>query len=309
MLTYPIDALKEAGVGRVIVVVGHQAERVRSQIQEDVEYVVQREQLGTAHAVGQTAELLKGFKGTVVVTYGDTPLYRAETYERFITEHQREGAVATVMSTMVPEPYGYGRIVRNDVGGFDSIVEQKEITSPEIEGIQEINTGTYAFASEALFDALQSVTNDNQQGEYYLPDALAILHARGEAVRVHVLADSVEALGINDRTQLAQAEEVMRQRTLMRLMESGVTVIDPQSTYVHPAVDVGADTVIHPFSSLEGTTRVGERCTIGPHARLVDSEVASDATVHASFATQSTIGTGAVVGPFANLSPGSRIVK
>ncbi len=309
MITYPIEALKQAGVDRVILVVGHQAEQVRAQVQGDAEFVVQHEQLGTAHAVDQARGLLRGFAGTVVVTYGDTPLYRAETYKGFIEEHERSGAVATVMSTIVDVPYGYGRIVRRESGDFKAIVEQRDITSPQIEEIREINTGTYAFRSEALFEALGHVTNENDQGEYYLPDALAILHRRGEAVRIHVLDDPVEALGINDRVQLAEAEEVLRERTLRQLMESGVSVVDPRSTHVHPGVEIGADTVIHPFTSLEGETRVGERCAIGPHTRLVDTQVGSDAVVRSSYAEQSAIDAGAVVGPFANLAPGSRVTK
>lgn len=305
MLTYPVEALRRAGVSRVIVVVGHQADKVRAQIGDAVEYAFQKEQLGTAHAVMQTRELLEDFQGTVVITYGDTPLYRAETYQRFITAHAESGAAATILATVVSDPHGYGRIVRTPSGDFHSVVEQKDITSPEVEAIREINTGTYCFEAQDLFAALEQVHNANEQGEYYLPDALACLRASGRPVRIDVLADPVEALGINDRRQLAEAEAVLRARTLARLMEQGVTIVDPQSTYVHPDVEVGPDTVIYPFTSLEGATRVGPHCTIGPNVRLVDVRVGAGASIQASVAVQSVIDDGAVVGPFAHLTPGS----
>lgn len=309
MLTYPIEALRQAEVSRIIIVVGHQADRVRATVGEGVEYVVQEEQLGTGHAVAQTAQLLSDFDGLVLVTYGDTPLYRWESYAEFIQAHRDSGAVASVMSTHVDDPRGYGRIVRDEKGEFSSIVEQRDITSPQIDAIQEINTGTYCFYAPALFDALGSVTNDNEQGEYYLPDVLAILHKRRESVRIHVLGDPVEALGINDRSQLAFAEGIVKRRTLEALMTNGVTVIDPDSTYVHPSVSVGPDTVIHPFTSLEGTTRIGKGCQIGPHVRIVDSIVGDDVMIQSSYVQESRIDSAGVVGPFANLLPGSHIKK
>ena len=297
MLTYPIQALREAGVTRIVVVVGHQADRVKASIGDGVEYVVQSEQLGTAHAVQQSADALRGFAGAVVVTYGDTPLYRPETYRRLVQEHVTQGAAASVLSTVVADPRGYGRIVRNAEGGFDRIVEQRDIHSPATEEIREINTGTYCFTAPELYSALQDVRNDNDQGEYYLPDALVVLRERGRRVHISTLSDDVEAMGINDRVQLARAELEIKRRTLRRLMEAGVTIIDPESVYIHPSVEIGRDSVIHPFTTIEGRTRVGQRCEIGPHVRLLDAHVGDGAVVVASHVVRSTVEADARVGP------------
>jgi len=307
MIEHVIDAVRAAGVDRCIVVVGHQADRVKETVKRPVEFVVQAEQLGTGHAVMQAEEALAGFDGLVLVTYGDTPLYTPETYRALIENHRRSGAKATLLSTFLENPRGYGRVIREQDGGFSKIVEQKDIDSPAIESVKEINTGTYCFDARALFQALRKVRNDNQQGEYYLPDVLKVLRDQGETVAIDVLADASEALGINDRRQLAEAEAVLNRRTLDRLMESGVTIVDPASTYIHCTVAIGRDTVIYPFTCIEGGTVIGEGCRIGPGARIVDSKLGNSVTIDASSVYESTVKDGASIGPHVFVPPGSEV--
>lgn len=307
MLEHVIDAVRLAAVDRAIVVVGHQADRVRQTIKGPVEFVLQEEQLGTGHAVMQAEASLKDFEGLVLVTYGDTPLYTSKTYQWFIDCHRRSGAKATVLSTIVGDPRGYGRVLRREDGSFAEIVEQKDIDSPDVESVREINTGTYCFDARALFEFLKNLSNDNRQGEYYLTDVLKALRASDEPVDIVVLPDETEALGINDRIQLAQAEQVLRRRALASLMESGVTIVDPDATYIHSSVTIGKDTVIYPFTSIEGETSIGEGCRIGPNVRIVDSKLGDSVTIDASSVYQSTVHDRAEIGPYIFVPPGSEV--
>jgi len=258
MLAHVIEAVRQAGVPRVVVVVGHQQEAVRRAIGDGVEYAVQEQQLGTGHAVMQAASRLGRHEGTILVTCGDTPLYRPETFRKLIQEHLKSGAKATLLSTVVEDPRGYGRVVRDAAGRLEAVVEERDISSDQVRAIKEINTGTYCFESPLLFEMLALLRNDNQQGEYYLPDTLRLLRERGHAVGVSRLEDPAEAMGVNDRCQLAAAEKALRARVLQRLMESGVTVVDPDTTYIHPTVKIGRDTTILPFTVIEGATEIGE---------------------------------------------------
>lgn len=307
MLEHVIQAVQAAGISRTVVVVGHQADRVRAEIKADVEYVIQREQLGTGHAVMQAAEALSGYEGPLLVTYGDTPLYRAETYRQLIEEHTASEAAATLLSTLVDDPTGYGRVLRDSGGEFLAVVEERDIETQAVRAIKEINTGSYCFNAPLLFDMLSLVKNDNQQGEYYLPDVLGLFKQRGMRVGVVVLPDATEALGINDRRQLAVAEGVIRRRVNERWMEAGVTIVDPETTYIHPEVEIGRDTTIYPFTMIEGKTVIGEACRIGPHARIRDCVIQDGAVVETAVAIGSHIGQGAIVEPYTFLRPGSKV--
>lgn len=279
MLVHVLDALKGAGVHRTVVVVGYQAERVRQTLAAGVEYAVQHEQLGTGHAVMQAESLLQQWEGPVIVTHGDTPLYRAATYEHLLQVHAQFGAAATVLSAHFDDPRGYGRVVRDKNNGFHRIVEQKDITDAAIDAVTEINTGTYVFQAPLLFQYLSRLDNANEQGEYYLPDVLPMMMADGHRVTVDVVADATEAFGINDRIQLAEAERVLVDRTLRRLMTDGVTIVDPNTTVVYPDVTVGQDTIIYPFSYITGPTAIGCQCHIGPHVWMDDCVVDDGVTV------------------------------
>ncbi|MFD1179606.1 bifunctional UDP-N-acetylglucosamine diphosphorylase/glucosamine-1-phosphate N-acetyltransferase GlmU [Paenibacillus puldeungensis] len=306
MVGHVLSAVEKAGCERSIVVVGHGAEAVKEYLGASAEYVLQEQQLGTGHAVKQAEQLLGGEKGTTVVICGDTPLVTAETIEALIDLHTRKGAAATVLTAKLDNPQGYGRIIRGESGFVERIVEQKDC-SPEEDAVQEINTGTYCFDNAKLFAALEKVTNNNAQGEYYLTDCIGILVSENELVEGYAVQDYRESIGVNDRIALSQAEAVMRERIAREHMLGGVTVIDPSATYIGADVTIGADTVIYPGTVLSGKTVIGEDCVIGPSSQIEDSEIHDGAKVKHSVLNQAEVGRGATVGPFAYLRPGAKL--
>ncbi|MDR7483506.1 MAG: bifunctional UDP-N-acetylglucosamine diphosphorylase/glucosamine-1-phosphate N-acetyltransferase GlmU [Armatimonadota bacterium] len=306
MITYVLDTLAEVGVPSPILVVGYGAEQVRAALGEGLRYVQQNEPLGTGHAVLQALPLLEGFAGTVLVLYGDVPLLRPETLETLLAHHRQQGAAATILTDVRDDPTGYGRVLRDARGNVLRIVEEPD-ASPEEREVREINAGTYAFEAGALREALRALQPANAQGEYYLTDAIDLLLRARHTVAAVVAPSTRETLGINSRRDLADAEAVLRAQLLVDLMDAGVTVVDPATTYVHAGVRVGRDTVVYPGSSLEGTTVVGEGCHIGPHARLVDAALGDRVTVVASTIIQSHVGDDSRVGPYSHLRPGVRL--
>ncbi|MBR0294166.1 MAG: NTP transferase domain-containing protein [Acidaminococcaceae bacterium] len=273
MLEHVMDAAEAAGCRDNVVVIGHGAELVRELVGSRARIALQAEQLGTGHAVLQAADTLKDFTGTVMILCGDTPLLEAEELKKFYAEHVKSGAAATVMSAMMEDPFGYGRILRDDNGDVAGIVEQKD-ASEEQKLIKEINTGNYCVEAPLLFEVLRTLGNDNAQGEYYLTDVLAKLRAMGKKVGGVVTADSEMIMGVNSRRQLAEAESVMRRRILEKLMDEGVTVMDPASTFIEKSVKIAPDTTIYPYTWLQGETVIGEDCEIGPNVRLENVKVA-----------------------------------
>ena len=247
-------------------------------------------------------------KGTVLLLSGDVPLLRASTVQALVNHHRNRGAAATVLTATVERPDGYGRIVRRD-GAISAIVEDKDASADE-RAIAEINSGVYAFDLPPLFDALREIGSGNAQGEYYLPDLVRIYRARGLSVETVSLADSREILGVNSRKELADVSAILRDRKNEELMASGVTIIDPATTWIEPEVVVGPDTVLHPGIYLEGSTRIGSGCEIHSGVRVIDSTI-GDRVVINNFCVirQSAIETGAVVGPFAQLRPASRVAE
>ena len=273
MLEHVMDAAEAAGCRDNVVVIGHGAELVRELVGSRARIALQAEQLGTGHAVLQAADTLQDFTGTVMILCGDTPLLEAEELKKFYAEHVKSGAAATVMSAMMEDPFGYGRILRDDNGDVAGIVEQKD-ASEEQKLIKEINTGNYCVEAPLLFEVLRTLGNNNAQGEYYLTDVLAKLRAMGKKVGGVVTADSEMIMGVNSRRQLAEAESVMRRRILERLMDEGVTVMDPASTFIEKSVKIAPDTTIYPYTWLQGETVIGEDCEIGPNVRLENVKVA-----------------------------------
>ena len=273
MLEHVMDAAEAAGCRDNVVVIGHGAELVRELVGSRARIALQAEQLGTGHAVLQAADTLKDFTGTVMILCGDTPLLEAEELKKFYAEHVKSGAAATVMSAMMEDPFGYGRILRDDNGDVAGIVEQKD-ASEEQKLIKEINTGNYCVEAPLLFEVLRTLGNNNAQGEYYLTDVLAKLRAMGKKVGGMVTADSEMIMGVNSRRQLAEAESVMRRRILEKLMDEGVTVMDPASTFIEKSVKIAPDTIIYPYTWLQGETVIGEDCEIGPNVRLENVKVA-----------------------------------
>lgn len=305
LLVYVLDALAAAGVARPIIVIGHGADAVRELVANRAEFVEQHEQLGTGHAVVQALPLINGPPDPILVLYGDTPLLDAGTITRLVELHRASGATATMLTAELADPIGYGRVVRRPDGVVTRIVEEADAT-PEEARIREINAGTYVFEPRALREGLDALRPTNAQGEYYLTDTMGWLLSKGRRVEA-LMADAEQTMGINSRRELAAVEAVMRRRILDRLMDAGVTVVDPAATYVHATVRVGRDTVIHPQSHLEGTTVVGAGCTIGPQAHVVDTALADRVRVVASTVIGSEVGEGTSIGPYSRLRPGSRI--
>ena len=305
LILYVLDALHHAGISSSIVVVGHGADRVREAVGAQARYVEQAEPRGTGHAVMMALPHLPDDGNPVLVLYGDTPLLTAETIHALTALHRTSGSAATLLSARVPDPTGYGRVIRDGDGRVRKIVEEADCSSEERQ-VMEINAGTYVFHQQALREALRALTPGNAQGEYYLTDTIGWLLGREQQVSA-LVASAEETVGVNSRQELAAAESLMRRRLLDRLMEGGVTIIDPVTTYVHAGVQVGPDTVIHPQSYLEGATAVGARCTIGPQARLVDATVGDGVTIVASSVERGAVGEGSTVGPYSRLRPGTRV--
>jgi bifunctional UDP-N-acetylglucosamine pyrophosphorylase/glucosamine-1-phosphate N-acetyltransferase len=304
LLERVLGAARPLSPETIVVVVGHGADAVQSQLsgQRDVQFALQQPQLGTAHALLQTAPLLSGRSGTLILLSGDVPLLKASTLHDLVAAHCGAGAAATVVTATVERPFGYGRIVRVD-GEVARIVEERD-ASPAERQIREINSGIYAFDMEPLFEALGGIASQNAQGEYYLTDLIAIYRRRKLPVKSFGVADPEEVRGINSRTELAEVSRLVRQQKNEELMASGVTLVDPAATYIDPHVEIGADTVIHPGVIIEGRTRIGTACEIHAHVTITDCEIGDNVTIKSfSLMTSSRIEAGASIGPFAHLRP------
>ena len=304
MLQHVLDAAKQAGAGESVVVIGFGSESVQQAVGSQAAFVVQAEQLGTGHAVMQTRESLAGRQGTLLVLCGDTPLLTGEVLTKLHSQHKEQAAKATVLTAQMPDPSGYGRVVRGQDGQVLKIVEQKDATPEEL-AIREINTGIYCFEAVELFAALDGITPNNNQGEYYLTDVIGILTQQGDRVWAVTAEDYRDTMGINSRVQLAEAEGILRLRKLNELMESGVTIMDPASTFVEQAVSVAPDTVLYPFTWLQGNTKIGSGCEIGPNTRIENTEIGEDSTLSFTYAHDCRIGKGVTVGPYVHLRPGT----
>lgn len=308
MVQHVIEASKAAGAERNIVVVGFEAEMVREVIGDEAEVVLQKEQLGTGHAVLMTEELMKDEHGTVMVLCGDTPLLTGGLIKKLYDEHKKAKAKATVLTAIMPDAAGYGRIIRADDGTVKKIVEDKD-ASDEEKKVREVNSGIYCFEKDDLYEALKHVGCDNAQGEYYLPDVLWLLREKGEKIWAVSADDYEETLGVNSRAQLAEAEKVLRQRKNKALMASGVTLMDPDSTFIDDSVKIGQDTIIYPFTWIEGKSSIGERCVIGPSSRFTDTVIGDDVTAQFTYAHECEIDDGVTMGPYVHLRPNTKISK
>jgi len=267
---------------------------------------MQKEQLGTGHAVLQAEALLKEEQGTLLVTCGDTPLVTSETFTALMACHEQTHAAATMLTAIMPDPTGYGRVIRNQSGQVVKIIEQKDGSPAEL-AVSEVNAGIYCFDMPLLWDMLHRVTNKNAQGEYYLTDIIGMLVAEGKTVSAFASSNYKETLGVNSRMQLAEAESVMRQRKLEQIMTDGVTVIDPGNTYVDVSVVVGRDTILYPGTILEGDTVIGEGCQIGPYVRLTNVQMGNEDHLQFTYAHDCQIKNGCEVGPFVHFRPNTVI--
>lgn len=305
MVQWVVRALRQAGVERIVVVIGHGGDQVQAALGDSVEFAWQREQLGTGHAVLQAREQLGNFDGPVLVVAGDVPMISGATL-RGLWEDQAQSGAACVMSTFeLEDPTGYGRILRDTMhGGVTAVVEHKDCSS-EQRKITEVNPAIYCFDNQRMFAALDQVGNDNSQGEYYLPDVIKIFVKQGETIKGVLSDDPDEFRGINDKWQLAEAGAIVRERILKSLAVSGVSIVDPGSTHIGPDVMIGKDTVIHPNCVIEGSTSIGAGCQIGPNSWIKDSEIGDSCRVFMSHMERATMAQGCRLGPFSNLRPGA----
>ncbi|WNM35617.1 bifunctional UDP-N-acetylglucosamine diphosphorylase/glucosamine-1-phosphate N-acetyltransferase GlmU [Streptomyces sp. Li-HN-5-11] len=311
LVGHVLAAARELEPENLVVVVGHAREKVTAHLAEvdsQVRTAVQEKQKGTGHAVRMALEELGGsVDGTVVVVCGDTPLLTGETLRNLAAAHQEDGNAVTVLTAQVPDATGYGRIVRDGASGaVTAIVEHKDATESQ-RAIREINSGVFAFDGQLLADALGKVRTDNSQGEEYLTDVLGILREAGHRVGASVAADHREIAGINNRVQLAEARRILNDRLLTAAMLSGVSVVDPATTWVDVTVTFEQDVVVHPGTQLHGTTHLGEGCEVGPNSRLTNTRVGAGARVDNTVSDGAVVGPQASVGPYAYLRPGTRL--
>jgi bifunctional UDP-N-acetylglucosamine pyrophosphorylase/glucosamine-1-phosphate N-acetyltransferase len=304
MLAYPIRAARQTGCSRIIVVVGHQRQKVEDVFKNDnIAFAYQVEQLGSGHAVAVTKDLLKGFDGDVLILCGDVPLLTPGTLKNFYQSHKDNKAEVSVLSVVLDDPLGYGRILRDGSGNFYGIVEQRD-TSADQKAISEINTGIYCCRASFLFEAIQKVGTDNDQGEYYLPDIVSIANREGKRVQAIQTDDFQEVRGINDRIGLAEADKIMRQRILFGLMRDGVSIVDPDSTYIDMDVKIGKDTVIYPNTIIRENSTIGRGCVIEINCALSNAVIGNNVHIKPSCVIDDACVQDSVsIGPFAHLRP------
>lgn len=304
LVEWALDTAEETGSDENIVVIGHKAEDVKAYLGDRAKYAYQYEQLGTGHAVMQGIESIKDVDGTVMVLYGDSPLIEAETLKRVREDHSKKMRAATVITAIADEPYGYGRIVREN-GEIVRIVEQKDASEDE-QKITEVNSGMYFFDIQKLKESLSKITNDNSQGEYYITDVIEIMLSEGEKVGAYV-TDLEQTMGVNDKLQLSQVGKILNRRKVEALMLAGVTIIDPDKVQVTTNVKVGRDTVLYPGTVLEGDSVIGENCVIGSNTSLNNCKVGNNTKILETVGIDSEIGSDTNVGPFAYLRPGTKV--
>ncbi len=307
MARHVLSAAEGIGPEKTVLVLGHQADRVREALGDaGVEFVFQAEQLGTGHAVMQAREAIAAAGGPVMILCADTPLLTKETLGAVLELHRKSRAAVTLVSARIDNPYGYGRVVRGR-GGVMRVVEEKDATAAQ-KKIREINAGIYCFDPKFLLSSLTGLGRNNAQGEYYLPDTVGLARKKKRTVAAFLCEDADEVMGVNSRYDLSRAEAVMQLRINRKWMAEGVTMLAPERIFVGTAVTLGRDVVLYPDVRLEGATTIGDFCVIYPGARITDSTLAAGVTVKdCSVIEESTIASGASIGPFAHLRPGSEI--
>jgi bifunctional UDP-N-acetylglucosamine pyrophosphorylase/glucosamine-1-phosphate N-acetyltransferase len=308
LFLHALETARRLNPTRMAIVIGHGAEAVRSAYAgNDIAWIIQEQQLGTGHAVLCAREAFKGFKGEIIILSGDVPLIQELTLSLMVEHHRSRNAAVTLLTASLDKPKGYGRILRDGRDAITGIVEEKDATSAQRQ-IREVNAGIYVASAPFVFTALSKVKNHNQQGEYYLPDIVAISLDQGENVETVRVGDVREVLGVNTREELAFMEKNVRQTINQKWMLTGVTLKDPDTTYIDDGVTIGRDTVIGPNTQLRGKTVIGERCQIDGSAFLTDADIGDD--VHLRFSVVMTgcrVEQGAIIGPFAHLRPGSNL--
>lgn len=306
MVEHVVRALRQTNVDRIVTVVGYQAEEVKNVLEGTSEYAYQEEQLGTGHAVQQAESMIGAEMGHTLVVSGDTPLLTAETLDSVFDLHEKTQAKATVLTAFAQNPTGYGRVIRQADNSVSHIVEQKDANDQE-QAVQEINTGTYIFDNQALFEALKFVDNQNAQGEYYLPDVIKILRKQDQIISAYMMDDMNEAIGVNDRIALSHASSILSQRINEAHMRNGITLMNSQSTYIEADVVIGPDTIIEGNVSIKGQTIIGAGCVITSGTEIVDSEIGDFVQIRQSVIESSKIGKNSNIGPFSHLRPSAEL--
>ena len=308
MVEYVVEAAQAIKPDKIVTIVGNGAEEVKKVLADKSEFVLQKKQLGTGDAVLTASDELAAEKGATLVITGDTPLFTSQTFQKLFDYHQSKGNAATVLTAQAPNPYGYGRIIRDDQDNVLRIVEQKDATAAELK-INEINTGVFCFDNQLLFSALKKVDNHNAQGEYYLTDVLEILRNKGQRIGAYKMPDFSESLGVNDRSALAQATKIMQKRINKKHMANGVTFIDPDTAYIDADVKIGCDTLIEGNVVIKGSTEIGDDCVVTSGSRIIDSKIANNVTVTSSTVEQAEMDDFSDVGPNSHLRPKAIIRK
>ncbi len=307
IIEYPIEALKKAQIREIGLIVGNDAAKMRDALGEDYTYIYQHELLGTAHALMQATDFIKSYSSsTILVLLGDGPMIQAQTLERMVALHQQETASATLLTATLDNPFGLGRIIRDENGSYVRTAEQKDATVQEAL-IKEVWTGACCFDANDLLEGLANINNDNSQGEYYLPDIFKYLAATSRRVITTGVTDVSEMITVNDRMGLAKAEAFIQQQYLNDLMQNGVTIVNPLNTYIEPTVKIASDTIILPFTYLTGNSTIGADCVIGPYTNLDSSIVGNRVRVERSTVRATRIDDDALIGPFAYLRPETHV--
>ena len=305
MVVRIIDALNALDVEENILILGHKREKVLEVLGNDISYVIQEEQLGTGHAVKQAEEKIKNYNGDILIINGDIPLIQKETLVNFYNEYKKENADGIVLTAIFDNPFSYGRIFKENDRVL-KIVEEKE-ANEEQKKIKEVNAGVYIFKAQHLAYALGKINNNNEKGEYYLTDVIEILASENKKIISYSLEDSMEIQGVNSKVELALVSRVLRERKNKSLMESGVILIDPATTYIDDEVKIGKDTVIYPNVTIQKNTEIGENCEILSGTRIIDSKILNNVRIENSVIEESIIENGVTIGPFAHLRPKSQL--
>ncbi len=301
-----LEAAKPVVSGKCVLVYGSGGDTVREYFGEEVIFALQNVRLGSGHAVMCAAERLEGKEGYVMILAGDMPLITTQTLENLKNTATGQNLDAAILSSIAPDPTGYGRIIRDEAGNVTKIVEEKDADAAQ-KKIQEVNSSVYCFKIPVLLDCLSRIKPVNAQGEYYLTDCIELISAAGGRVRAVVAPDADECAGVNNRVQLAAVSKILRQKILENLMMSGVTIVDPDNTYIDPEVKIGADSIVYPGVTLEGKCEIGADVTLYPGSRIKDSVIGDGTTVQNSVVLESRVGKKTTVGPYAYLRPHSDI--
>ena len=304
MLKRVIKTLENIGIEKNVFILGHKKDEVL-EVMGEIQYVEQAEQLGTGHAILIAKEKIEEFKEDVLITYGDTPLLTEKTLSEMRRVFTEKNLDCILLECKVSDPFGYGRIIKEN-GNVVDIIEEKEATEEE-KKINEVNTGVYIFKYDKLISSIEKIDNNNSKGEYYLTDAIKVLANIGAKVETYQIGDEDEVLGVNSKAQLAQASRILRNRKNTELMDNGVILIDPETTYIEEDVIIGEDTVIYPHVLIQGKTEIGKNCQIFGNTRIEDSLISDNVKIESSLIEQSNIEEGVTIGPFAHLRPKSHL--